>query len=112
MALFSSVLAYIFWNRGVEQVGADVAGLFVHLMPVFGVVLAWVFLDERLGAFPRRRHRADPGGHLASRAGTGRRGRRAGRDRLTELGPNDHRTAAMADVFSLDPSGDARVASS
>ena len=49
VALFSSVLAYIFWNRGVEQVGASVAGLFVHLMPVFGVLLAWVFLGETLG---------------------------------------------------------------
>jgi drug/metabolite transporter (DMT)-like permease len=48
VGLFSSVLAYIFWNRGVEQVGANVAGLFVHLMPVFGALLAWVFLDERL----------------------------------------------------------------
>jgi drug/metabolite transporter (DMT)-like permease len=51
IALFSSILAYIFWNRGVEQVGASVAGLFVHLMPVFGVVLAWIFLDERLALF-------------------------------------------------------------
>ena len=46
VALFSSVLAYIFWNRGVEQVGAPVAGLFVHLMPVYGVVLAWLFLGR------------------------------------------------------------------
>jgi drug/metabolite transporter (DMT)-like permease len=51
VALFSSVLAYIFWNRGVEQVGAQVAGLFVHLMPVFGVLLAWIFLGERLALF-------------------------------------------------------------
>jgi drug/metabolite transporter (DMT)-like permease len=51
IALFSSVLAYIFWNRGVEQVGASVAGLFVHLMPVFGVVLAWLVLDERVAPF-------------------------------------------------------------
>jgi drug/metabolite transporter (DMT)-like permease len=51
VGLFSSVLAYIFWNRGVEQVGANVAGLFVHLMPVFGALLAWLFLDERLRAF-------------------------------------------------------------
>jgi drug/metabolite transporter (DMT)-like permease len=48
VALFSSVLAYIFWNRGVAQVGANVAGLFVHLMPVFGVLLAWLILGERL----------------------------------------------------------------
>ena len=51
VALFASVLAYIFWNRGVEQVGANVAGLFVHLMPVFGVLLAWLFLGERLALF-------------------------------------------------------------
>ena len=51
VALFSSVLAYIFWNQGVVQVGASVAGLFVHLMPVFGVLLAWIFLDERLALF-------------------------------------------------------------
>jgi drug/metabolite transporter (DMT)-like permease len=51
VALFSSVLAYIFWNRGVAEVGANVAGLFVHLMPVYGVLLAWVFLGERLAAY-------------------------------------------------------------
>ncbi len=51
IALFSSVLAYIFWNKGVADVGPNVAGLFVHLMPVFGVVLAWIFLDERLAPY-------------------------------------------------------------
>jgi len=51
VALFSSVLAYIFWNRGVEAVGASVAGLFVHLMPVYGVLLAWFVLGERLAPF-------------------------------------------------------------
>ena len=51
VALCSSVLAYLFWNRGVEEVGANVAGLFVHLMPVFGVVLAWLFLNEELAPY-------------------------------------------------------------
>jgi drug/metabolite transporter (DMT)-like permease len=51
VGLFPSVVAYIFWNRAVEQVGAPVAGLFVHLMPVYGVVLAWLFLGERLQGF-------------------------------------------------------------
>ena len=51
LGLFSSVLAYIFWNRGVELVGASVAGLFIHLMPVFGVLLAWTFLGERLAPY-------------------------------------------------------------
>jgi len=51
VATFSSVLAYVFWNRGVELVGPQVAGLFVHLMPVFGAILAWLFLDERLQGY-------------------------------------------------------------
>ena len=51
VGVFSSVVAYIFWNRGVTQVGAPIAGLFVHLMPVFGVMLAWLILDERVEAF-------------------------------------------------------------
>jgi drug/metabolite transporter (DMT)-like permease len=48
VAIFSPVLAYVFWNRGVELLGPAVAGLFVHLMPVFGALLAWLFLGERL----------------------------------------------------------------
>ena len=51
IALFPSVLAHIFWARGVQLVGANVAGLFVHLVPVFGVGLALVFLDERLAIY-------------------------------------------------------------
>ena len=72
VALFSSVLAYIFWNQGVEAVGANVAGLFVHLMPVFGVVLAWVFLGERLALY----HLAGIGLILAGITITSRTGRR------------------------------------
>ncbi|HVF64777.1 MAG TPA: DMT family transporter [Casimicrobiaceae bacterium] len=48
VALFSGVLAYLFWNRGVRIIGASVAGVFVHLMPVFGLLLAWLVLGERL----------------------------------------------------------------
>jgi len=51
MGLFSSVLAYIFWTRGVEEVGSSVAGLFLHLMPVFGTLLAWLILGERIASF-------------------------------------------------------------
>lgn len=51
VGLFSSFLSYVFWNRAVAQVGASVAGLFMHLMPVFGALLAWLLLDERLHLF-------------------------------------------------------------
>lgn len=46
-----SIAAYLFWNRGVAQVGANKAGLFVHLMPLFGAVLSVIFLGERLYAY-------------------------------------------------------------
>lgn len=48
LGLFPTVIGYVFWNRAVEQVGPSVAGLFMHLMPVFGSLLAWIFLGERL----------------------------------------------------------------
>jgi drug/metabolite transporter (DMT)-like permease len=41
----------LFWNRGVAQVGANKAGLFVHLMPLFGALLSVIFLGERLYAY-------------------------------------------------------------
>ncbi len=46
VGIFPSALGYIFWNRAVEKVGSNVAGLFVHLMPAFGSALAWIFLNE------------------------------------------------------------------
>jgi drug/metabolite transporter (DMT)-like permease len=45
---FPSIAAYLFWNRGVAQVGPNKAGLFVHLMPLFGALLSVIFLGERL----------------------------------------------------------------
>jgi drug/metabolite transporter (DMT)-like permease len=47
-AVFPSVLAYFFWNAAVERVGGERAGTFLHLMPLFGAVLAWMFLGESL----------------------------------------------------------------
>ena len=49
--IFPSVLAYLFWNRGVAEVGSNRAGQFLHLIPVFGTLLAVVFLGESLKLF-------------------------------------------------------------
>lgn len=46
--IFPALLGYIFWNKGVEQVGAARAGYFIHLLPAFGILLAALFLGERL----------------------------------------------------------------
>ncbi len=51
VGIFPSFVGYVFWNRAVAQVGSTVAGIFVHLMPAFGALLAWLFLDERLQLF-------------------------------------------------------------
>jgi drug/metabolite transporter (DMT)-like permease len=50
-AVLPSLLAYLFFNRGVELIGAARAGQSMHLMPVFGVVLAVIFLGERIQAY-------------------------------------------------------------
>ena len=47
IGVFASVLAYAAWNQGVSLVGANQAGLFINLMPLFGGVLAMLFLGER-----------------------------------------------------------------
>tara|TARA_R110001583_G_scaffold5084_2_gene28050 strand:- start:1317 stop:2216 length:900 start_codon:yes stop_codon:yes gene_type:complete len=51
VAIFPSVLAYFFWNYGVEKLGAPSAGLFVYLMPVFGMILSMLFLNEQPALF-------------------------------------------------------------
>ncbi len=50
-AVLPSFVAYLFFNRGVELIGAGPAGQSMHLMPLFGTVLAVLFLNERLQAY-------------------------------------------------------------
>jgi drug/metabolite transporter (DMT)-like permease len=51
LGVFASVGAFMCWNRAVAQVGANVAGFSMPLLPAFGTVLAMVFLGEELRAF-------------------------------------------------------------
>lgn len=46
VGIFPSFLGYIFYNRGVAEIGASKASLFIHLMPVFGTILSAMFLSE------------------------------------------------------------------
>jgi len=43
-----SIIAYFCWNRGVADVGANQAGVFLHLVPVFGAIFAIIFLNEQM----------------------------------------------------------------
>jgi drug/metabolite transporter (DMT)-like permease len=47
ICIFPSLLGYLFLNRGVELIGANRAAPFMHLVPVFGSVLAIALLGER-----------------------------------------------------------------
>jgi drug/metabolite transporter (DMT)-like permease len=42
-----SLVAYLFYNRGVELIGPNRAAPFYHLIPIFGSVLAILLLGER-----------------------------------------------------------------
>ena len=47
VAVFPSTLAYLSFNRGVLLIGANRAAPFFHVVPVFGSLMAIVFLGER-----------------------------------------------------------------
>jgi drug/metabolite transporter (DMT)-like permease len=47
VAVFPSTLAYLCFNRGVQLIGANRAAPFFHVVPVFGSIMAIVFLGEQ-----------------------------------------------------------------
>jgi drug/metabolite transporter (DMT)-like permease len=49
--VFASTLAYLFFNRGISLIGPNRAAPFLHLVPVFGSVLAIVLLGEEIRPF-------------------------------------------------------------
>ncbi len=46
--LISSAVGFIAWNRGVEIIGSQRAGLYLNLIPILSVGLAYLLLGERL----------------------------------------------------------------
>lgn len=48
VSIFPSLLSYYFWHTGIDEIGAEKTGQFTHLMPIFGSILAFIFLGERL----------------------------------------------------------------
>lgn len=51
VAIFPSVLAFAAWNRGVELIGANRSGPFLHLIPVYTAILGSTLLGEHLAAY-------------------------------------------------------------
>lgn len=50
-AIFPSIASFYFWHKGIAEIGAEKTGQFVHLMPVFGILLSYIFLNEHLQTF-------------------------------------------------------------
>jgi drug/metabolite transporter (DMT)-like permease len=51
VVLFPSALSYLFFNRGVQLIGANRVAPVFHLIPLFGSIMAIVFLGEQLHLF-------------------------------------------------------------
>jgi drug/metabolite transporter (DMT)-like permease len=51
VAVFPSFLSYLFYNRGIELIGAARASQYLHLQPVFGALLAVALLGEQFLAY-------------------------------------------------------------
>lgn len=51
VAIFPSLLSYLFWNHATQKLGAGRTGQFSYLLPVFGILLAVLFLGENLHFF-------------------------------------------------------------
>jgi drug/metabolite transporter (DMT)-like permease len=49
--IITSIVAFATWNYGVAAIGASRAGVFLHLIPVFGSILAVMLLGEPAGWF-------------------------------------------------------------
>jgi drug/metabolite transporter (DMT)-like permease len=51
VSIFPSLLAFAAWNRGVELIGANRAGPFLHIIPIYSALLASTLLGESLAIY-------------------------------------------------------------
>ena len=51
LSIFPSVLAYRFWNLALNRIPANQVAVSQYLIPVYTVIISWLFLDERLQQF-------------------------------------------------------------
>ena len=45
--LFPAIASYLFWIKGISIIGTNRAGVFLHLMPIFGAILAMIIFKEK-----------------------------------------------------------------
>ena len=47
VVLFPGLASFFFWIKGISIIGANRAGVFLHLMPIFGAAMAMLIFDEK-----------------------------------------------------------------
>ena len=47
VVIFPGLAAFFFWIKGISLIGANRAGIFLHLMPIFGAIMAMIIFDEK-----------------------------------------------------------------
>ena len=47
VVLFPGIFAFLFWIKGIDVIGANRAGVFLHLMTIFGAIMAMFILSEK-----------------------------------------------------------------
>jgi len=47
VVFFPGLASFFFWIKGISLIGANRAGVFLHLMPIFGAVMAMIIFDEK-----------------------------------------------------------------
>jgi drug/metabolite transporter (DMT)-like permease len=47
VVLFPGIFAFLFWIKGIDIIGANRAGVFLHLMTIFGALMAIIILGEK-----------------------------------------------------------------
>jgi len=48
IAIFPSIISYLAWNYGLQKIGVALGGQYIHLMPIFGALMAVLFLGEKI----------------------------------------------------------------
>ena len=47
VVIFPGLVAFFFWIKGISIIGANRAGIFLHLMPIMGAIMAMLIFDEK-----------------------------------------------------------------
>jgi drug/metabolite transporter (DMT)-like permease len=51
LGIFPSLLAYLCYGASVKQLGPNIAGFSIHLLPIFGAILSVLLLGEKFALF-------------------------------------------------------------